>query len=956
VIPVKYMQQADLYPLSGPFADRIGAIVRVQSLALKKRLDCDFPLGINPEFSGVRFGRGPDDLSVMDVLFDAKSKYPEAVVLLRVGDFYEAYGQDAVFLAEHAGLNAMGSGGLAKAGAPVVNIHAVISSLTAEGIKVAVCEQVDEPMKKRKRRFLAAVLTPESPVYSYGLAGSARNPDFPASAPYFSVRQSRGGFDLAVVYADERKVLLFEGLHASSLQAMISSHGLSRPTLFVAGQTSSQTRDFLRDTVADIPGSKIKRFGDHALFASTEGFAEMATSLVRGELALPDTETFIVRRIPYSPLFIPHDTAEQIGLGRQEGVPSLIEFCLPHEALAFDRDLLRDILLRPHGPDTKSAMRQLIEYRMAAVSASESSVPAARPAKFIKTIAAKDASTAVFKELHDVVKSFILSAADDLASRDALLVVTSSVSGLPFTGENLGKTAEALTFILGRALSELRQPDNSNDLQSFISNVDDGASRIVSRLASPHYGEALDRWDDACRALCQAVDDIGNEKVLRIDQTKGAIYLKTAVDGIDMVHAIERDGTPINGYTTVEIRDAVEALFLARATLFSAGVQSLKSLCSDVEPYARDIIGITYAVALFRLAGLLALSAKRRGWQTASSAGNTLSITSGFPYWMTASHAVENDFDASSGLRVLVAPNMSGKSTYLRMIASVTLLASCGLPYPARAVSLGRGVDAIFLRMGVADDPARGLSSFAVEMKSVASILAHATERSVVLLDELGKGTSSRDGAAIAGAVLEALMAKSIAGVFATHWHEIFEMSELRIARDTVDHMEILGGAATHRVSRGLRLDSLAIGTALAMGVPAEVVARAGELSGRSLVSTPVVDVKKTMSDAQAALRQASGAGAEPLLIAGDQSPPPALAGESCIYILKTAAGLFYAGETDDITRRLAEHRQDERKKACDVAIIALGTKDKTRARSIERTLIRLLSRSGFPMLSEHDA
>ncbi|HEY7850940.1 MAG TPA: DNA mismatch repair protein MutS, partial [Ktedonobacterales bacterium] len=182
---------------------------------------------------------------------------------------------------------------------------------------------------------------------------------------------------------------------------------------------------------------------------------------------------------------------------------------------------------------------------------------------------------------------------------------------------------------------------------------------------------------------------------------------------------------------------------------------------------------------------------------------------------------------------LLTGPNMAGKSTYLRQVALITLMAQIGSFVPARQARIGL-VDRIFARVGAEDDLARGLSTFMLEMVETAFILRHATERSLVVLDEVGRGTSSADGLAIAQAVIERLC--SVTGartLFATHYHELARLAETlpRLGAYRMDVTERDGQAIfLRRVVPGVSENSYGVQVARMAGLPAEVTARAATL------------------------------------------------------------------------------------------------------------------------------
>ncbi|MCW3474483.1 DNA mismatch repair protein MutS, partial [Limobrevibacterium gyesilva] len=196
---------------------------------------------------------------------------------------------------------------------------------------------------------------------------------------------------------------------------------------------------------------------------------------------------------------------------------------------------------------------------------------------------------------------------------------------------------------------------------------------------------------------------------------------------------------------------------------------------------------------------------------------------------------VPNDCDLSPDRRLLLltGPNMAGKSTYLRQNALIVILAQAGLPVPAASARLGV-VDRLFSRVGAADDLARGRSTFMVEMTETASILHQAGPRSLVVVDEIGRGTATLDGLAIAWAVLEALHnATRCRTIFATHFHELAQLTaEMpRLRPHTMRVKEWKQDVVfLHEVAEGAGGRSWGVHVARLAGVPAAVVKRAGGL------------------------------------------------------------------------------------------------------------------------------
>jgi DNA mismatch repair protein MutS len=196
---------------------------------------------------------------------------------------------------------------------------------------------------------------------------------------------------------------------------------------------------------------------------------------------------------------------------------------------------------------------------------------------------------------------------------------------------------------------------------------------------------------------------------------------------------------------------------------------------------------------------------------------------------------VPNECDLSPDRRVLLltGPNMAGKSTYLRQNALIAILAQAGLPVPAAAARIGI-VDRLFSRVGAADELARGRSTFMVEMIETAAILHQAGPRSLVIVDEIGRGTATLDGLAIAWAVLEALHSQiRCRTIFATHFHELARLTDSlpRLRPHMMRVREWRGDVVfLHEVAEGAAGRSWGVHVARLAGVPAQVVRRAASL------------------------------------------------------------------------------------------------------------------------------
>ncbi|HVX30055.1 MAG TPA: DNA mismatch repair protein MutS, partial [Nitrolancea sp.] len=307
----------------------------------------------------------------------------------------------------------------------------------------------------------------------------------------------------------------------------------------------------------------------------------------------------------------------------------------------------------------------------------------------------------------------------------------------------------------------------------------------------------------------------------------------------------QRKQTLVNAerYITPELKEYESRVLNADEQIESLEAQVYRQLLSQVAEAADSIREAAATLARLDVFAALAEVAMRHGYvRPEVDDGTTLEIIGGRHPVVEATlepgQFVPNDTlldTADEQIVILTGPNMAGKSTYLRQVALIVLLAQIGSYVPAERARVGL-VDRIFTRLGAQDDISSGQSTFMVEMVETASILHHATSRSLVVLDEIGRGTSTYDGLAIARAVIEQLHNSSRLGcrtLFATHYHELTELENVlpRVRNHRVDVLEEGDSVVfLHRVVRGGADRSYGIHVAQLAGMPRSVVRRAREI------------------------------------------------------------------------------------------------------------------------------
>ena len=400
-----------------------------------------------------------------------------------------------------------------------------------------------------------------------------------------------------------------------------------------------------------------------------------------------------------------------------------------------------------------------------------------------------------------------------------------------------------------------------------------------------------------------------------------------------------------------------------------------------------------------------------------------LSLPNLVPYWLSAQDgAVENTIELQ-GQWLLTGSNMSGKSTLLRSVTAAALLANCGLAVPIRRIraelsdrDIGHKnidevpiprIDGFFLRTNGADCPSEGLSAFALEADDMRILLRDLTPRSIAAVDELGRGTSPQEGAAIVGAILEELDRRGCASIFATHLHAELsrlmdcgspgETNSLQFHNTTfkamavvADDMEHGNVSWTYKLIEGMSKNAHSIATARAHRVPEYVLERATELqkiegpctdassplvrrgdeAGSAVAEcedSPPIPSSVSIDTVMGALQGTSfyaenehKLGTTVILDNGWEPPPRMAENVPCVYVLLIEPlGDLYVGETVSLSQRLKQHRSRYGSKLNKIGVIPVEDgngrstqRSRTDAKYLETYFINFLQRTGFNLVN----
>jgi DNA mismatch repair protein MutS len=807
-----------------------------------------------------------------------KKQHPTALLFFRVGDFYELFFDDALVASRELQITLTSRNkekGIAipMCGVPYHAAEGYIAKLIRKGYKVAICDQVEDPKLATKlvRREVTRVLTPGTAIDAQ--MGSEENNFLSALARH----ENRVGFAALDLSTGEFRATEFQGpeaerrtleevqtlrprelLFASSLPlfatAAGSRAGASQPAAAAPQLAPADFAGFgwaetpLEDWIF-APDYAIPQLENHFGVLSLEGFGlanrpaaacaagailHYVRSTQRGTLDHIDRIGFYERQ---SCLVLDAVTVRNLELveplfsGASENVT--LFRAIDKTITPMGKRLLRAWMLRP------SIDAAEINLRLDTVEAASGD-----------TIAREELRRSLdgILDIERLLSRVTLEAANP---RD-LLALAASLARVP------GVRARLAGFAAQRARELHAAIDELTDLRERIEATIVSEPPILLNDGGVIAGgvdSTLDQLRDLSRNSKQYIAQIEererrrtgiNSLKVRFNSVFG-YYIEISKVNLHLVPAeYERKQTLVSAerFTTPELKEYESRVLDAQERIVEIERRIFAELRSGIAAEARRVRQTALALAeVDVLSSLASLAAARNYCRPVFDDSGDIEILAGrHPVIeqpeLTGSNErfVANDLylnGSSHQIVILTGPNMGGKSTYLRQAALIVILAQMGSFVPATRARLNV-VDRIFTRIGASDNLARGRSTFMVEMTETAAILNTATARSLVLLDEVGRGTSTYDGLAIAWAVVECLHARTRARtLFATHYHELTELESL-LAGVKNYHVAVKETGSKvvflRKVEPGAADKSYGIEVAKLAGLPPEVITRAREV------------------------------------------------------------------------------------------------------------------------------
>jgi DNA mismatch repair protein MutS len=803
----------------------------------------------------------------------AKRENPDALLFFRMGDFYELFYDDAVVVSRELQLTLTARDrerSQPMCGVPYHAVETYLARLLRKGYRIAICDQMEDPKltKKIVRREVTRVLSPGTALDA-GLGPEQNN----FLAAYFEL----GGTPVAneTQHARSRRTGGPESL-VCAISLLDVSTGEFRTAEFSGPAARQQAvdeilmagaREVLLPSSASVP-AQLERVPARTRVEDWVWTRDFAVPLVERQLHVRSLEGYGL--VSHEPAAIAAGAVLHYVRTTQKNEALHIDSLRFQEhstALELDQVTVRNLeLVEPlfAGQDDRATLFHTLDCCCTPMGKRLLRSTILRP---LMEPAAIEARYEAVAEAHaDLMKrEEIRRAFAGILDLERLLARISLDSAGPRDVRALAASTARLPAL--KTALEAMQAPRWRELLARFDTLEDTTVRIASTLvAEPPLtltdGGAIAAGVDAELDELRTISSTGRQQIAAIEERERqrtgiaslkvrynsvfGYYIEITKSNLSLAPAdYERKQTLVNAerFTTPELKEYERKILTAH----DRSIEIEKRIFAELRRFVLEAAGrIRRASATVAEADLLAnfahLAAARRYVRPKLSDEPVLEAVAArhpvIEQWMEETREgrfIANDLylntaDAGPSLLLITGPNMGGKSTYLRMAAMLVLMAQMGSFIPAESLRFGL-VDRIYTRIGASDNVARGRSTFMVEMTETATILNTASNRSLILLDEMGRGTATFDGLSLAWATVEYLHAETCARtLFATHYHELTMLAEKlpRVRNLRVGVKEAAGGIVfLHNIEPGAANKSYGIDVAKLAGLPPAVIERA---------------------------------------------------------------------------------------------------------------------------------
>ena len=793
---------------------------------------------------------------MMEQYLEVKNQYKDFLLFYRLGDFYEMFFDDAILASRVLELTLTGRdcGEEERApmcGVPFHSAEKYIGTLIEKGYKVAICEQMEDPSvaKGLVRREVTRVITPGTLIESDLLTDTKNN--YLAAICYDA---EETGVCFADVSTGQAFATSFSGREMySKLNTELSTYSPSEIIINVSAESIGEQADFIRDRIGSmITDSQGMRFDYNSAYEAVRASFESERSAWDGKkpiiCAIGALLNYISEMQKSEYTNIKDLKLYTSGHYMEIDVNSRrnLELCETMRTKEKRGSLLWVLDKTKSAPGAR-LLRQWVEH------------PLLKSGDIIRR------QNAVNELFEDFIKrqelEDLLSGVLDLERLLTKIVYgTANAKDLRAVASTISVFPEIKQLIADCKSDEIKKIYGSFDTLSDIHNLINSSISEDPPFSVRDGGMIRDGYDaevDKLRSIMNDghgwIEDITFKereetgiKTLKISYNKVfGYYIEVTKSLINMVperYIRKQTLSNCERYITQELKD-MEATILGAADKLCAIeyniFQEIRQRISDESDRIRKTANLVATLDVY--CSLATVAAKNNYIKPEIDDSSVIDIKDGrhpvVELFVKDGYFVPNDVyldTAANRLMLITGPNMAGKSTFMRQVALIVVMAQIGSFVPAHDARIGI-VDKVFTRVGASDDLASGQSTFMLEMNEVAYILRNATEKSLIIYDEVGRGTSTFDGMSIARAIIEYTNSKKIGAktLFATHYHELTSMEDEFsgivnyniAAKKRGDNIIFL-----RKIIKGSTDDSYGIEVAKLAGLPNEVIKRAKEI------------------------------------------------------------------------------------------------------------------------------
>ena len=782
-----------------------------------------------------------------------KEKYKTEVVFFRLGDFYEMFNEDAVEVSRLLNLTLTHRANQPMCGIPYHAAKIYIARLLRLGKKIVICEQVGEIPKGGKgiaERKVVEIITPGTAVEAEYLDGSRAN-----YLAALSITKGKAGFAFIDVTTSSFRATSWPASKMAEFFGKELNRAAPRELLL---PVSLKNNEVVKSILEGYGTISVSYYPDWD-FSADLSFKKLTAQFKTANLKAFGLEADSPEVVPAGFLL---DYLEKTTNTTLPHVSS-IRIYSDSEFLIMDDSSRRNLEVVSNMRDGSSqyTLIECVDFTKTAMGGRLLRNWLLFPLTNLRQIEDRQTKVASFvdnRTLLDKVKNDLSGILDveRLAGRIAMeRAHAKDLQALRTSLEAWSRTKE----YLGEYDFSFIDDDNSKTICGLIENaiLDDPSTSLTDGgIIKAGWSEELDHWRSVHDNFNQILSEYEAEEkektgipTLRVKYTNAAGYfieVSKGKLGSVPAHFIMRRAL-VNGdrYTTERLQQLEQELNESSTKILELERDLFVEVRATLAKYIPYLLQIADEIANTDAACSFAQAAIEHNWVRPEMEDSSHFEIKDGRHPVVENHlptgefvpndaflsAEEKESSAVPAFALITGPNMAGKSTYLRQNALIALLAQTGSYVPAKSARLGI-VDRIFCRVGASDNLAKGESTFLVEMTETANILHAATSRSLVIMDEVGRGTSTEDGLAIARAVSEYLLDTiGCKTFFATHYHELSRMEHPRLKMLCMDVLEQNGSVVfLRKVKEGVTENSYGIHVAKLAGIPQSVIERANTI------------------------------------------------------------------------------------------------------------------------------